>query len=323
MTVRRCPHCATAEQGDGRPGCACRAAPSDREAASDRAADFSPLLLRPYIRIPEPGERGHPPMAPGGRSSGAGPGVGQRAAPDGDPPKDDGTGGAVAGGGGTGPAEAGTATRPPGGRAPTTPVTEGPRGDAARGRRHRARTVAGVSAAVLAVPGVLVGIWVAAENTFDHAGPDRYTAEPTMVLPTDEGDSPSPASASPSPSASRTSVAPAPETSRHSASPSAPATTGGVHSSGSTTPSATHQTHPPERPPVLRMGDTGPEVVELQRRLAQLDGLYTDKADGVYDSGVVASVTTFQILRSIKDDEPGVYGLHTRAALERVTSEPS
>jgi hypothetical protein len=75
------------------------------------------------------------------------------------------------------------------------------------------------------------------------------------------------------------------------------------------------------RPPVLRPGDKGPEVTELQLRLQQV-GFYSGEADGTYDGQVESAVRGYQVTRVILDDESGVYGPSTREALESETSEP-
>ncbi|GHD98301.1 hypothetical protein GCM10010339_04930 [Streptomyces alanosinicus] len=73
--------------------------------------------------------------------------------------------------------------------------------------------------------------------------------------------------------------------------------------------------------PVLRRGDHGPQVAELQLRLWQLD-LYDGRVDGVYTRTVEDAVRSYQLARGIGDDTLGVYGAATRASLESETSEP-
>ncbi|WP_336605772.1 peptidoglycan-binding protein [Streptomyces sp. BA2] len=72
---------------------------------------------------------------------------------------------------------------------------------------------------------------------------------------------------------------------------------------------------------VLRRGDKGPEVEELQQRLQQLY-LYMGRTHGRYDTQVADAVTRFQYARGTQGDGEGVYGKRTRAALERETREP-
>ncbi|MCG3044555.1 peptidoglycan-binding protein, partial [Streptomyces sp. S1A] len=74
-------------------------------------------------------------------------------------------------------------------------------------------------------------------------------------------------------------------------------------------------------PRTLREGDSGPEVAELQYRLAAV-GTYDARrhgVDGVYDDEVTEGVATFQTWYGVRGDPEGVYGPHTRRALERAT----
>ncbi|MEU6589988.1 peptidoglycan-binding domain-containing protein [Streptomyces sp. NPDC046881] len=67
---------------------------------------------------------------------------------------------------------------------------------------------------------------------------------------------------------------------------------------------------------VLRPGDSGHGVFELQVRLQQLPGIYDGGAiDGRYDAEVRAAVTRFQQRYGVGGDESGVYGAQTRFAL--------
>ncbi|WP_308288517.1 peptidoglycan-binding domain-containing protein [Streptomyces macrolidinus] len=70
---------------------------------------------------------------------------------------------------------------------------------------------------------------------------------------------------------------------------------------------------------VLRQGDRGPEVTELQLRLRQLN-LYTGPVNGNYGWRVARGVGTYQAARGVTQDEPGVYGPATRAMLKSETS---
>jgi peptidoglycan hydrolase-like protein with peptidoglycan-binding domain len=72
---------------------------------------------------------------------------------------------------------------------------------------------------------------------------------------------------------------------------------------------------------VLRLGDRGPEVIELQLRLRQT-GFFAGEADGVYDREVENAVRAYQLTRVVVEDEPGVYGQATRTSLQSETSEP-
>ncbi|MFF9090946.1 peptidoglycan-binding protein [Streptomyces sp. NPDC014991] len=67
---------------------------------------------------------------------------------------------------------------------------------------------------------------------------------------------------------------------------------------------------------VLRPGDSGHGVYELQVRLLQVPGIYDGgPIDGRYDVEVRAAVTRFQKRYGIRSDETGVYGDNTRLAL--------
>ncbi|WP_323180955.1 peptidoglycan-binding domain-containing protein [Streptomyces sp. NBC_01142] len=80
---------------------------------------------------------------------------------------------------------------------------------------------------------------------------------------------------------------------------------------------------PPEQPApaLLRRGDSGQEVAELQQRLTEV-WLYGGPADGQYGDGVEDAVRVFQWDRDVRGDPEGVYGPNTRRALESETSEP-
>ena len=80
----------------------------------------------------------------------------------------------------------------------------------------------------------------------------------------------------------------------------------------------------PAGPPVLRNGDSGPEVVELQKRLRQVPFIYfLGSTDGKYDDDVENAVRTYQDDYDVKGDPAGVYGPNTRKSLESRTDEPS
>ncbi|MFI9241556.1 peptidoglycan-binding protein [Streptomyces sp. NPDC053086] len=73
--------------------------------------------------------------------------------------------------------------------------------------------------------------------------------------------------------------------------------------------------------PVLRRGDTGPEVVELQLRLKQLN-LYGDRIDGAFTRPVEDAVRNYQLARGVLRDPLGEYGPATRKSLEAETTKP-
>ncbi|MYW15372.1 peptidoglycan-binding protein [Streptomyces sp. SID2955] len=151
--------------------------------------------------------------------------------------------------------------------------------------------------------------------------PDATSRAPASVrapAPPVPPRSPAPSSSAPvapGPSATTASPSPTPTpTASGSASPTASPSPTGTKVPG--TPRTT-----PAAAPVLRRGDTGPEVTELQLRLRQLN-LYGDPVDGVFGRSVETSVRTYQLARGILGDLPGEYGPATRRSLESETTDP-
>ncbi|MFJ9036036.1 peptidoglycan-binding protein [Streptomyces sp. NPDC102406] len=140
--------------------------------------------------------------------------------------------------------------------------------------------------------------------------------------PTQGSSSPSGRASPPvSPSAPGSVSAAAPPAPTRTASPtrSAPsASASSSPSSASPTPSASQQHTRPPRETVLRRGDQGPEVAELQYRLHELS-LYPDHPDGTFDGRTEYAVRAYQMNRGIQEDAPGTYGPATRRALEAQT----
>lgn len=213
-----------------------------------------------------------------------------------------------------------------------------------RHRRRRRRIVvaaAAVAASALAAGAVAVtGQMVNEDKGSDLTLPDQTTSVPDVKLPAELPTAASHAA----PPATRFPPAP-PATSTPGASPSASASpsattatataTGSVGSpSPSATPSGSPSTTPPvtSSPPpaptapatplVLQLGDTGPAVADLQRRLAQV-WAYHGRDTGTFDRRTEDAVTTFQVWYGVHGDPSGVYGPNTRAALERATSPSS
>ncbi|WP_306967226.1 peptidoglycan-binding domain-containing protein [Streptomyces afghaniensis] len=120
-------------------------------------------------------------------------------------------------------------------------------------------------------------------------------------------------SASPSPSASSASPSPS-----QSATPSTPPTSATATDSGKAPPGNSRQSGGPT---VLRLGDRGPEVSELQLRLRQLY-LYGEDPDGDYDGRLEEAVRKYQWSRGIQTDDLGVYDRETREKLESETKKP-
>lgn len=117
--------------------------------------------------------------------------------------------------------------------------------------------------------------------------------------------SPGPSSAA-SGTASTSATAPSSTSAKSSAAtPSAPA------------PTASSAARPVSGARVLSIGSHGGQVKDLQRRLTRLN-LYTEPADGRYSTDVADAVHRYQVARGI-DEDAGVYGPETRAALESET----
>ncbi|MEU8938599.1 peptidoglycan-binding protein (plasmid) [Streptomyces goshikiensis] len=136
-----------------------------------------------------------------------------------------------------------------------------------------------------------------------------HPSRPPRTPPT-AGNSPvrTPSSAAPSEPTAGTPTATdaAPAAGQHSGSPS-------------TTPPAPASPTAPSEKRTLRRHDTGPEVVDLQRRLAQL-GLWSLPLRGRYDQHLDDAAQRFQAKYGVRGDPPGVYGPATRQRLESLTS---
>ncbi|GAA1187357.1 hypothetical protein GCM10009654_51150 [Streptomyces hebeiensis] len=77
----------------------------------------------------------------------------------------------------------------------------------------------------------------------------------------------------------------------------------------------------PDGPGVLREGDSGPEVADLQERLLRIPNVYDGgSVSGTYDTTLTEAVGRFQLWYGIRGDETGVYGDDTRRDLESRTS---
>jgi peptidoglycan hydrolase-like protein with peptidoglycan-binding domain len=70
---------------------------------------------------------------------------------------------------------------------------------------------------------------------------------------------------------------------------------------------------------VLRTGDSGPDVADLQTRLDRLISPAWIAVTGVYDTRTANAVTYAQQLLNVAGDPPGVYGPATYAALVPLT----
>lgn len=204
---------------------------------------------------------------------------------------------------------------------PDVPRSDDNTSNSPRRRRIALGTGMGAAAAVL-LTGCLVG------GFFWYDGPDRNGSlsggvraglpdeQSTAVDPSSPGPSASMTSAQPSPSA-----ASSPDTTT-TADPLPPTGTTPSPTSSSATATGSPTSSPSQgEAPVLRLGDRGPEVIELQLRLRQT-GFFAGEADGVYDREVENAVRAYQLTRVVVEDEPGVYGPATRTSLESETSEP-
>ncbi|MER0246496.1 peptidoglycan-binding domain-containing protein, partial [Streptomyces sp. HSW2009] len=129
-------------------------------------------------------------------------------------------------------------------------------------------------------------------------------------------------SASSSPSSEEPSASPSPTAAQSS--DAAPEPTDEPDDRPTSAPPPPDPTDDPPRPtgpPVLRQGDSGPEVAELQDRLRQT-WTYGGSADGDYDTGVANAVGAYQRRHHLTGDPEGVYGPHTRSYLEARTDKP-
>ncbi|MHB9862212.1 peptidoglycan-binding domain-containing protein [Streptomyces sp. YIM S03343] len=340
-TGHPCPECGAPRGAGNTPSCSCaeRAAEALRDTRTAEAAaaeDFDPLRIRPYVELEG---------AAGPTPEGAAP-----AAPDATMPLN------VV----TPPDPAPDATMPLRVLTPPVPgpdansvsmfdadATVGPGSglgagpdqpldgfEAAPEPRRPRRTVLLVGS-VVAVVAVVTGA-AFASGVFSYDSPARDTAgsevragvpetSASVSVPASSPDASSSASASESaaasPSASESASPSASASESASASASAPASASVTPSKTANGATASAQPQYGSGSAVLRRGDSGPEVVELQLRLKQL-WLFAGDADGKFDSHLDDSVRSYQWTRGLKQDPKGVYGAETRAALERETSEP-
>ncbi|MFE5515492.1 peptidoglycan-binding protein [Streptomyces sp. NPDC056529] len=186
--------------------------------------------------------------------------------------------------------------------------------------------------------GAAVAVWVSAEPDSVPAShpslslpvlathvpaPARDTASDTPPSPAASTARTAPSASSPArPSASGT---PTPGTTTASSTPSPTrAATASPATAPAPTPSPSHRHHRPSRPgrdedgrDEIGRGSTGPEVVDLQRRLQRLR-LYAGPADGVFGGSVEAALRRYQASRYIPQED-GTYGPLTRAVLRAET----
>lgn len=222
---------------------------------------------------------------------------------------------------------------------PRTPLlTAGP--DPVQPRRRKPFAALAVGAAVVAVVGTAAfigGLFNGdgdGDTTLDPVLPSTVTslpeesAAPSASTTASASASPS-RSATASPSASATASATATASPSASISASRSATAGPSGTAAASSPAAPADTKGPQQPvappappqdgSTLRRGDHGPEVAELQRRLQEI-GLFMSPDDADYTDRVEDAVHRYQRYMYIQGDGDGVYGPHTRRALEAVTT---
>ncbi|MEW2624560.1 peptidoglycan-binding domain-containing protein [Streptomyces sp. NPDC048106] len=295
-----CPECGTPRDAAGAPSCDCAARTAEalhrtRTAQAAAAEDFDPLRIRPYVDVG--------PVEGAGEDEGEEPRHVEATLPM----------RAVAG-----PAASGVRLfdEPP--REPEPPGTGEP------GRRRRfGRTAliaaAGVGVAVVAAAGLAL---------FSYQTPSRDDAAPEVRESVPDVPAPDPSAPSPhdttGPSGSTARQAPPPPAATPTRSPSSsptPTPTPSRTPSGTPSPTASAPDAPASAAVVLRRGDSGPQVAELEYRLRQLN-LYGGDVNGVYTHPVENAVSTYQLARGLQGDPLGVYGPKTRASLESETSAP-
>ncbi|MFE3139561.1 peptidoglycan-binding protein [Streptomyces scopuliridis] len=297
MTGQLCPECGTPRAAEDRPGCDCGErgarpesyAKGPEKKATERAAeiaaaeDFDPLRIRPYVTL----DAG--PEAPRSfRTAGPLPPLAPTSTPAAAP--------VPAGGGEDHPAP------PPVRRKPYRAVAIGAAAVAVIGTVAFAGKVLSQDAGAERARPDKAHTWLPSMSPRDTPPPavtPRPTPTPSATPPA--AAPPPPPAPAPTPSASRPATAKAP-------SPSAPKT-------------LSEPSREPGRAPAggsLGPGDSGPEVMELQWRLAEVR-LFYGSPDGQYDDRVAGAVGLYQSYKKIDGDPQGVYGPHTRRALEADT----
>ncbi|MFJ6914784.1 peptidoglycan-binding protein [Streptomyces sp. NPDC101133] len=154
-------------------------------------------------------------------------------------------------------------------------------------------------------------------ETSPSAEPSASSASPTPSASASPSESASPshsasASASPSPSASSASPTPS-----RSAEPTQSTTAPGADASQE----SEDDDRAPDGGPTLQRGDQGPEVAELQQRLAAME-MYRGDINGNFNRQVEDAVRQYQWYRGIYTDGVGVYGPDTRRRLESEPRQP-
>ncbi|WP_256925347.1 peptidoglycan-binding protein [Streptomyces sp. Amel2xC10] len=354
-----CPECGALRAADNTPSCACARRASEalrdtRTAEAAAAEDFDPLRIRPYVEIGATGEGdGHGEVHDGGR------GAVDMTMPLRAVPADETVQLRAVAVDATaalptpqGPLDPRGPRGPLGAEPSTTDLSlfeTSDRDDAyrddedastPRGRRRRRALLLATTGAVVTVvtaAGFASGLFSYEKPARDDAAPEDVRVavpevsdtEAASVSPSASG-SPSPSASSASPSASASESASPSASASASASPSASAsaepspsvsTTEETASAGPDDGADGDGGGQPIAAPVLRRGDSGPEVTELQIRLRELR-LYNHDVNGVFDQRLENAVRNYQWYRGIKADSYGVYGAATRQSLESETSAP-
>ncbi|UQX00986.1 peptidoglycan-binding domain-containing protein [Streptomyces sp. RerS4] len=189
------------------------------------------------------------------------------------------------------------------------------------GAKQRSRLLPGIAAAVVAAAAVGLGVVLfSGSGSDDTAMADANPSAPAAAAEASASPSASTDGAPQSPSAS---VTASPSASAASRSPSPSASASRSSAPPTPTPSASAGRSaspkppppPPAQAPTLRYGDSGAEVQELQRLLADR-GLYRGRQDGRFGRSTRSAVEDFQLESEVYEDPWGVYGPATRRALE-------
>ncbi|MFG2791942.1 peptidoglycan-binding protein [Streptomyces sp. NPDC048419] len=298
----RCPECGELRAADGTPTCSCtrRAAEARRETRTTEVAaaeDFDPVRIRPFVAIDVD-------------SGPAETSAEEPQQPDSTEPLD----------------EAQMSDSRPALEVPVhSPSLDTP----TRRRRPRSLLVAGGGAAVavLVTGGVVGGVfWYDSPARDDSASSGVRAGLPAQRSSEDAPSSADPSPTAPSASASVSSTASSPSATSSGghgtpAAPGDPSATAPPAATTAPAPGASAATESGGETPVLRYGDKGPEVAELQLRLRQI-GFYDGDVDGDFDRQVENAVRAYQLARVILKDASGVYGAATRVSLEGETKEP-
>lgn len=342
MTQESCPRCFAPPGEDGHPDCACAAredtAGSPPSEVTEPADEGDQMHVRPYVSLGTvaAGEPASPDSSPDeAPARTAELPVVDGAEPEGRDGRTGGTADVSTGGGPAGRAGSGGPADPPNPPGPADPAT--PDEDPEPAGRRKGVLLALAIAVVVAVVAVTAGVAVLGGD--DTSGP-RATPEARAALPSAAGSDDRSGSASAPAGTDGTAsaspgVSPTPNVSDSPSSTTSPSEdtsaspdqgpTGGSAASASESGQVTEspaESAPPAGPPVLREGDTGPEVVELQKRMSQLLLRYLGRPDGTYDAELGRAVARYQKDRDITTDPSGVYGPATREDLESRTKEP-